>query len=594
MPASWIDSPLDLQRQTKVILVVDVVESVRLMEQDEHDFIQRWQQFVRAAREQVLPAHGGRMHKSLGDGLMLEFGSAPAAVGAALALQELAAQANLGRTPERQMQLRMGAHVAQFVADEHDIYGTDVNLTARMATLAGPGEIVVTADIRDRLAAGLDADVEDLGDCHLKHVKEPVRAYRVGPSGPASVLPGTDDAPQDFRPTVAVIPFEARSNDPEHFVVGELIADGVIAQLSRSRELRVISRLSTTAFRSRNDAMKEVSVRLGASFVLSGSYVCSGGRVLVLAELADTRRNEAIWAGRVAGETDDLLQAQSELVNELAAATASALIQAQVQHSLAQPLPRLDSSSLLLGGIALMHRSSLTDFDRSRQVLEALQERHNRSAAPHAWLSKWYTMRVIRSISDAPERDARLAIEQAHRALNLSPNNALALAIEGYARCQLLGDADTAKGCLQRALELNPNEPMAWLYQSVWSSMWGGSSEAITEAEHAVQLSPIDPLKYFFDVILAASYVTDRHYDQAIDVAHRSLKSNRNHLPALRVLLTAQGESGQLDAARMTLEQIRMLVPNFTVKNYMAMGSSSSPLRQRLVAVLRALGAPET
>lgn len=594
MPASWLDSPFDLQRQTKVILVVDVVESVRLMEQDEHGFIQRWQLFVRAAREQVLPAHGGRMHKSLGDGLMLEFGDAPGAIRGALALQELAARANQGLARERQMLLRMGAHVAQFVADEHDIYGTDVNLTARMATLAGPGEVVVTAAVRDRLTAGLDADLEDLGDCHLKHVKEPVRAYRVGPAGAAPVIPGKDAAPQDFRPTIAVIPFEARSHEPEHFVIGELIADGVIAQLARSPNLRVISRLSTTVFRGRSGSISDVEMRLGASFILSGSYVASGNRVLIMAELADTRSDQIIWADRIAGETGDLLQAESELLHQLAAATSRALIDAEVQRSLQHPMPRLDSSSLLLGGISMMHRSSVREFERSRQALDVLVERHARIATPRAWLAKWHLMKIIRGLSADPQKDTQLALEQTRRALDAEPENALTLAVEGYVYCQLLADAGRADQNLSRAIEVNPNEPMAWLFKSVASSMWGSTRDSVTEAELARSLSPIDPLTYFFDLLTANALLADGDHVRAIEYAKKSLRSNRHHSPTLRVLLTAQAEIGLTDDARATLRALLVEEPELTVSAYLAMGSSSSVTRQRCASALRLLGLRET
>lgn len=574
-------------------MVMDVVESVRLMEHDEDGFVKRWHEFVQHAEKQLLPLHGGRLVKSLGDGLMLEFADARSCVRTAFALQELSRQGN-GEHPQAQhMHLRVGAHLAEFVADKHDIYGTDVNLTARIATLAGPGEIVVTAEVRDHLTAGLDADIEDLGACHLKHVKEPIRAYRLGPAGHAPVVPSREDSHSDLRPTIAIIPFDPRSNEPDHFVIGELIADGVIAQLSRTSEIRVISRLSTTPFRGRPGVMPQVATHLAASFVLSGSYLTNGGKVLIMAELADTRKNEIVWAERLSGDIGDLLEAQSELLNNLAAATSRALVNAEAQQSLIQPLPRLDSSSLLLGGISMMHRASNHDFDRSRQVLEALAERHNRAATPHAWLAKWYTMRVIRGISDKPERDTQRALEQTRRALDLSPDNALSLAIEGYARCQLLGEADLAQACIDRAIEINPNEPLAWLYKSVWSSMWGSATNAVVEAEHAAGLSPIDPLKYFFDVILAASYSTNRDYEKSIEVAHRSLRNNKDHLPALRVLLGAQGESGRMDEARATLGEIFRIVPNFTVQGYIAMGSSNSPVRQRQVAVLRALGAPE-
>ena len=176
-----IELPAAMPRSTKVLLVMDVVESVRIMEQDQDGFVRRWQQLVEEAEQNVLPRHGGRIVKSLGDGLMLEFASAQGCVKAAFALHQFARQANAGVPAEHQMHLRMGGHLASFVTDQHDIYGTDVNLTSRVSTLAGPGETVVTADMRDQLAPMLDADVEDLGECHLKHVKEPVRAYRVGP-----------------------------------------------------------------------------------------------------------------------------------------------------------------------------------------------------------------------------------------------------------------------------------------------------------------------------------------------------------------------------------------------------------------------------
>lgn len=592
--SSLIELPAHMNRSTKVLLVMDVVESVRIMEQDQDGFVRRWQQLVQQAEQQILPLHGGRIVKSLGDGLMLEFASAQGCVKAAFALQHFSQLANADQPPEQQMHLRMGGHLASFVTDQHDIYGTDVNLTARFCTLAGPGEVVVSAELRDQLTALLDADIEDMGECYLKHVKEPVRAYRVGPAGQAPVIPASDAVPTDFRPTVAVIPFEARSNEPEHFVIGELIADGIIAQLSRSADLRVISRLSTTAFRGRTNAIGEVESRLAATFVLSGSYIASGGKILIMAELADARNDQIIWADRMSGDTMDLLQAQSEILNRISNAASRALVDSEVQQSLTQPLPRLDSGSLLLGGIALMHRSSPRDFDRGREVLEALLERHNRAAAPRAWLAKWYTMRVIRGMSDKPKKDTQLALEQTRRAQDLSPDDALALAIEGYARCQLLGEADVAQICIERAIQLNPNEPLAWLYKSVWSAMWGSSANAVAEAEHAAHLSPIDPLKYFFDVILASGHTINGENDKAAEFAKRSLRANHRHQPALRVLLQAQTESGKFEEARDTLKLLLREVPNLTVSNYLSMGSSASATRRRFAEVLRKLGVSES
>ncbi|NMM04754.1 adenylate/guanylate cyclase domain-containing protein [Polaromonas sp.] len=587
--------PHALNRSTKVLLVMDVVESVRLMAFDEDDFVRRWQQLVQQVEQRILPQHGGRIVKSLGDGLMLEFANAAGCVRAAFDLQIFSRLANQDLAEDRQMHLRMGGHVAGFVTDKHDIYGTDVNLTARFATLAGPGDVVISAELRDCLPAGLDADIEDLGECHLKHLSEPIQVYRAWPVDDLARVPAAAHATApDFRPTVAVIPFEARSNEPEHFVIGELLADGIIAQLSRSADLRVISRLSTTALRGRVGAVSEAECRLAASFVLSGSYIASGSKILIMAELAEAHSGQVIWADRLSGDTMDLLQAQSDLVNRMAATASRALIDSEVQQSLAQPLPRLDSGALLLGGIALMHRSSARDFDRSRAVLEALMDRHNRAATPRAWLAKWYTMRVIRGMSTEPGKDTQLALEQTRRALDLSPDNALSLAIEGYTRCQLLGEADAAHQCIKHAIELNPNEPLGWLYKSVWSAMWGSAASAVAEAEHAAQLSPIDPLKYFFDVILASGQITNGECEKAAESAKRSLRANRHHQPALRVLLQAQTESGKLQEAHDTLKLLLVEIPNLTVSNYLSMGSPASTTRQRFAEVLRKMGIPES
>lgn len=592
MPASWTDPSFDFPQFTKVVMVLDVVESVRLMERDERGFVQRWHSFVEQACH-LLPEHRGRMHKSLGDGLMLEFEDARGAVSGAFALQRLCRDSNASLPANQHMQLRVGAHLSNFVADQFDIYGTDVNLTARIATLAGAGEVVVTTAILDRLTPGLDAEVEDMGECHLKHVHEPIRAYRVYPPGQEPEVLSTKAAALDLRPSIAVIPFELRGNDPEHFVIGELVADGIISQLSRSPQLRVISRLSTTVFRGRQAILGAVDTHLDAGFVLSGSYITSGSRVLLMAELADVRRGEIVWAERVSGDVMDLLQPQSEMLALLAGNASKALVDAQVGHSLSQPLPRLDSNALMLSGIALMHRSSIREFERSREVLAALVDRHNRSAGPRAWLAKWHVLRIVRGLSDNAEKEARIALDHTRRALDLEPNHALTLSIEGLAYSQVLGEYSLAEQQFAQAIASNPNESMAWLFKSVLSTMWGSATDSVGEAMYASALSPLDPLKYLFELITASALLTDNQHEAAIEHAKRSLRANRHHSPTYRVLLTAQAELGLYEEARASLALLLQEQPNLTVKSYLSIGSTNSVTRKRCADALRMLGVPE-
>ncbi|MEX1166180.1 MAG: adenylate/guanylate cyclase domain-containing protein [Hydrogenophaga sp.] len=580
--------------QDKVVLVMDLVESVRLMASDEAAVVARWHAFVAHAKEAALPDHGGRMVKSLGDGFLAEFDDARKAVQAALKLQTYFERFNSAQAPEVQMHLRAGLHTTHLYLDTQDIYGQGVNLAARVAGLADSGGTVVTTAVRDCLVDGVDGDLEDMGESYLKHWPEPVRTWRVQPvsTAPLRWRPERREAPTtDFRPSIAVIPFEARNFSPEQFVIGELIADGVITQLARSPNIRVISRMSTTAFRGRGASAEEIDAKLDAPFVLSGGYATMDNKVVIMAELADTRRGEVVWADRLSGDTMDLMQPESELINNLSMACAQAMINAEVQRTLVQPLPQLDSNALMLGGITLMHRSTPRDLQRSQQLLEAVAERHKRVAAPRAWMAKWHIMQVVQGLSSDPANDFRRAISIADRALDLEPNSALAIAIKGHALCHLGDDIRGSHRLLQEATQSNPNDPMAWLYNSVWSQMWGTPEESLTEAENALNLSPLDPQKYYFEMMLANSCLSLGRLEQAVGLCKSSLLKNRYHLPTIRALLICQYELGQIGDAKESFDLMQSLQPDLTIAKYLASGSQS-PVRQRGAKALSALGLP--
>ena len=196
-------------RASRAVLIVDVVESVRLIEQDEEGFVSRWLAVVEQVRSQIVGELGGRLVKSLGDGMLLEFDDVRSAVSASFAIQHVSHRANLNEPSPRHILLRMGVEISDVIIDESDVYGRGVNLAARLATLAGPGEIVASANVRDQLTADLDADIEDLGECYLKHLAQPVRAYRVGPPGPRPVIEA-GMLQGDLLPALAVVPFSAR------------------------------------------------------------------------------------------------------------------------------------------------------------------------------------------------------------------------------------------------------------------------------------------------------------------------------------------------------------------------------------------------
>jgi class 3 adenylate cyclase/TolB-like protein len=582
-----------LVHQDTVVLLVDLVESVRLMREHEAFTIRRWADFVRIATAEILPRHGGILVKSLGDGLMARFDEVPDAVDAAAEMHRTLAAQNANLPEDRHFLLRAGVNAAMAWSDGIDIYGTGVNLAARLATLAAPGETIASASAHEQLAAalatlakpgetigsaaardelthGVDASCEDLGDCFLKHFDKPVRAYRVGPASPVPSLTRRRDYGTAMEPTIAVIPFEARNRTPEHLDVGNLIADSVIWRLSKATNLKVISRLSTTVFRGRTSSVGEVSAHLGATYVLSGGYVVNESKILVTAELSESRTDQVVWTDRLSGEIGDLLKPESELAHRIAQAVHVSVFDTEVEHILTQPLPTLESYSLLLGSIKLMHRSSKDEFLQTRRLLEELINRHDRIAAPRAWLGNWFILRVTRGWSDDRTREASEALSATHGALDRDPSNALALATEGFVYCHLLKDLDSARKRCDAAVDANPSHALGWLYRGAVNAFTGEGDAAVEATRRAMELSPLDPQRYYFESLGATAELSAHQYVNAEKLARSSLTLNRMHPSTWRVLTIALVCQDRMDEAREALRNLRQLEPALTVERYAA------------------------
>jgi class 3 adenylate cyclase/tetratricopeptide (TPR) repeat protein len=583
-----------LLRERRAIVVVDVVESVRLMQADEAGVIDRWRRFVNLVRTQLLPAHGGRMVKSLGDGLLLEFATVPPATRAAIDVQAAIEQQNRGRPDAECMKLRIGVHLAEVSSDEHDIYGTGVNLAARLTTLAGPGEIVASAEARDALTDGLDALIEDLGDCYMKHIDQPVRAFRVGPPGPLPVIATAVPEPAPTRPTVAVIPMRLLSDDAGHLLIGDALADEIIAALSKTQALNVISRMSTTVFKDRTDPPAQITTHLGADYLISGSVQISGHQLKLMVELAEAPGGRVVWADRLLGDLRAVWQAEDSMIATIVAEVGAAIMRHELERASSHALPTVRSYSLLLGAIALMHRSSSAEFDTAKAMLEHLIERDRRHARPYAWLANWHALRVTQNRSQAPQVDTQRAFEHAQRALDRDPQCALALAIDGVLQLNLRKDVATAKARLDAALEANPNESLAWLFRGILHGFAAEGEPAEQASARALMLSPVDPMRHYYDSLAATAALGAGHYARAIELAERSLRANRMHPSTYRALAIAQAMSGQVEQARASIGDLLTLTPGYTLSQFREMsGFSVGPLGGVFTQALQMAGMPD-
>jgi class 3 adenylate cyclase/TolB-like protein len=535
----------------------------------------RWHDVVDGVASDVLPVHDGRVLKTMERSVLLGFPKVPQATKAAFEIQRICEKANTDTPSARPLLLRMGMQVGELIGEEREIYGGEINLAARLTALAGPGEIVVSAGVRDQLTPVLDADIEDLGDCYVKPLTHPVRAYRVGPPGPRPVIEPTGAA-GELQPTIAVIPFKARGGAAEHQVLGEVVADHVISTLSRTTDMNVISRLSTTAFRGREANLQEVGALLHANYIVSGAYHVLDGKVSLAAELAEAKSGRVVWVDDIRADVRSIIDGKAEMIDRLVARVGAAVTARELEKAQIQALPTLESYTLLLGAIALMHRLSRQDFERARVLLETLIERAPRRAIPHAWLAKWHVLRVWQGWGGAPQpwtgewqEDAKLALDSTKRALDSDPNCSLALAVDGFVHTNLLKQLDVALQRYDLAISVNPNDSLAYLLKGTLHAFQGDGAQAMRDTQRALRLSPLDPHRYFYDSLAATAALSAGRYDRAVELAQRSLRSNRMHTSTLRAMAISQQLSGRLEEATKTVAHLMKIEPTLTVENYL-------------------------
>lgn len=577
-------------RSTKVIAVADVVESVRLMELSEQGFIGRWHRFVNYVQEQA-PIYSGRLHKSLGDGLMLEFSDAEGCVRAVLGMQAWFRDVNQSLPREEHVHLRIGAHVADFIADKYDIYGTDVNVTARIASLAGPGEVVISAALRERLGRSLPLHLDDLGQCHLKHVKHPVHAYRVAQAVAAPVLPAQVIDPHGLRATVAVLPFTTRE-EPALNVSGETLADELVTALARSDIVQVVSRMSTAALDAARDSLRTVLQEVGARYVLTGRARMHAGAPALYLEFADAPSGHVIWADHfqaavaASGFLDGRLRAQA------IASVHAAVVQHELELASMRPLPGLEGSTLLLASVGLMHRLSPVDIEQARRMLDHLLERWRRHPTGNAWLAHLHVLRVQQASAGFTQQDAALARAHASAAMQADPGSALVLALDGHVCVHGLRNLEAAAERFAQALSLRPQHSLALLFQCEMLALRGNARAARAAALAARSCLTLEPLHYMYDAIAALAALADGDADAAADQALRAVQRNPRYLPAWRTLIVAQVESDRLGDARASQQQLLRRQPAFTVRGFIGSTAMCDELEARFIEALLEAGAP--
>ncbi len=568
------ETPFSLHEATTTIMFVDVVESVRHTLLDERTAVMRIQSLLSRAARNLVPRFEGRLVERVGDGLMVEFADARHAVHCATALHALAADDGIRLDIADRLRLRVGIHATEVLTDDKSLFGHGVNLTARIAGLAAPGETVVSAAVRDQLTPGLDPDVEDMGECFVKHVLEPVRAYRVASHLFADpqlrAATASAETATQIKPTIAVVPLASAPKNAADSAMGQVIADDLIATISRCEYLRVISRLSTQGFANRAISLPEIGRLLGCDYVATGSYRIVQGEMEIAIELAQVRSGMVIWAERYRSPLHTGWLGETNLIDTIAAAMLDHIVESEVGVVRHCALPNVTDYSLLLGAIALMYRTQYTDFQRSRQALEHLAERHPRSATPLAWLAKWHVFKVTQGWFENLDHEAEQALSLASRALAIAPAHDAALTVAGLVATNLRKRPDEGATLCDKALDGNPNNSLASLYRGLAFAFQGKGDQALYSARLAMRLSPLDPHRFYYQSLAATAALAAEQWSLALELGTASLRSNRLHTSTLRVIAIAATQLGDDERARQAVADVLRIDPSLTVAGYLA------------------------
>src|SRR5258708_6847638 len=305
-------------RRLAAILAADVAGYSRLMGADEAGTAPALREHS-AAADPLIAHHGGRIVKTTGDGVLIEFGSVVGAVECALALQQLTAERNAGIAGERRMEWRIGIHLGDVLVEGDDILGDGVNIAARLEGIAEPGGICISEDAFRQVRGKIEAEFSDIGEQSLKNIARPFRVYRIGPaSAPEKLTAPPAALPLPDKPSIAVLPFANMSGDPEQEYFADGMVEEIITALSRIRWLFVIDRNSTFTYKGKAVDVKEVGRELGVRYALEGSVRKAGGRVRITAQLIDAQSGAHLWADRFDGSLEDVFRLQDEVASSVA------------------------------------------------------------------------------------------------------------------------------------------------------------------------------------------------------------------------------------------------------------------------------------
>jgi adenylate cyclase len=563
-----------VERRLAAILAADVAGYSRLMERDEAGTLARLKTLRRELIDPKIAEHKGRIVKTTGDGLLIEFPSVVEAVACAVAVQREMAARNETTAEDERIEFRVGINSGDVIVEDGDIHGDGVNIAARLEGIAEPGGICVSAIVHDQVRGRLECTFADIGEQQLKNIARPVRAYHVRAKSPHPRPPpraGEGSAPGarvgaaaplalPDKPSIAVLPFANMSGDPEQEYFVDGMVEEIITALSRIRWLFVIARNSSFTYKGQPVDVKQVGRELGVRYVLEGSVRKGGNRVRITAQLIDAVSGTHLWADRFDGLLEDVFDLQDKVASSVAGVIEPALQAAETARSAGRPTSDLTAYDLYLRALtAYLPMTKERIFEALGLLEQAIAiDRHYGPAL--SWAAICHLRLHFDGWADEPETTRRRGIELARRALQAAENDPGVLANCAQALAQFGEDIGAMTGLVDRALALNPSFARGWFLSGLLRLFAGQPDLAVEHVETSLRLSPRERMGQPLVVIGMANFFKHQ-FDEAVSKLLLSTQDNPGSPIPYRALAACYGHMGRLDEARATVAKLRAITP---------------------------------
>jgi adenylate cyclase len=557
------------ERRLAAVVAADMVGYSRLMEVDEAGTLARLKTHRIELIDPAITKNRGRIIKTTGDGMLIEFQSVVDAVVCAAEIQRRMARRNADVPPARWIQFRIGINLGDVIVEEGDIFGDGVNIAARLETLAEPGGICVSGAVCDQVGSRLEDIVfEDLGDKQVKNIARPIRVYRVrleqdGSVAPARAKDAAAATASAKKPSIAVLPLANMSGDPEQEFFADGLTEDVITELSRFHDLLVISRNSTFVYKGKAVKVQDVAREFGVDYVLEGSVRKAGGRIRVTVQLIDAETDRHIWAERYDRELEDIFAIQDEITHAIVATLQGRVEAATHDRAKRKPTDNMIAYECVLTAKVLHHRSTRSDNEQAQRLLDRALALDPNYAHAHAWKAcvlgqtwvyDWCADRDAIFQQIAAELELSLALDDndsdVHRilaALNLNRD-----------------DHDKAAYHQERALALNPNYDLVVVQQGELLTWLGRPEEGIDWIKKAMRLNPYHPER-FWSHLGRACYCAEK-YAEAAEAFSRLTRPDHTHHAFLAATFAQMGNSV---AATAHAAEVLKREPQFSVAAYL-------------------------